>query len=49
MNVLPITWAFKCNHFPDGLIKKFKFKARFFARGDRQIEEIDYFEIYTPM
>ena len=45
MNVLPSTWAFKCKRFPDGLIKKFK--ARFCARGDRQIEGIDYFETYA--
>ena len=28
--------------FPDGLIKKFK--AWFFARGDQQIQDIDFFE-----
>jgi hypothetical protein len=27
MNVLPSTWAFKCKHYPDGLIRKLK--ARF--------------------
>ncbi|KAL7532071.1 hypothetical protein ACHAXR_006179 [Thalassiosira sp. AJA248-18] len=47
MNVLPSTWAFKCKRYPDGLIKKFK--ARFCARGDRQIEGIDYFETYAPV
>ena len=47
MNVLPSTWAFKCKRFPDGLIKKFK--ARFCARGDRQIEGINYFETYAPV
>jgi len=47
MNVLPSTWAFKCKRFPDGLIKKFK--ARFCARGDRQIEGVDYFETYAPV
>ena len=47
MNVLPSTWAFKCKRFPDGLIKKFK--ARFYARGDRQIEGVDYFETYAPV
>ena len=36
MNVLPSTWAFKCKHFPDGIIKKFK--AIFCARGDKHIE-----------
>jgi hypothetical protein len=24
LNVIPLTWAFKCKQFPDGLIKKFK-------------------------
>ena len=47
MNVLPSTWAFKCKRFPDGLIKKFK--ARFCARGDRQIEGVDYFNTYAPV
>ena len=47
MNVLPSTWAFKCKRFPDGLIKKFK--ARFCARGDRQIAGVDYFETYAPV
>ena len=37
MNVLCSTWAFKCKRYPDGLIKKFK--ARFCARGDQQMEE----------
>eukprot|EP00956_Cyclotella_meneghiniana_P011311 scaffold15927_cov76-Cyclotella_meneghiniana.AAC.1 len=30
------TWAFKCKRYPDGRVKKFK--ARFCARGDRQVE-----------
>jgi len=47
MNVIPSTWAFKCKRFPDGLIKKFK--ARFCARGDMQIEGIDFFETYAPV
>ncbi|KAL7524697.1 hypothetical protein ACHAXR_002241, partial [Thalassiosira sp. AJA248-18] len=47
MNVLPSTWAFKCKRFPDGMIKKFK--ARFCARGDRQIEGVDYFETFAPV
>jgi hypothetical protein len=33
MNILPSTWAFKIKWFPDGTVKKFK--ARFYARGDR--------------
>ena len=36
MNVIDSTWAFKCKRYPDGLIKKFK--ARFCARGDQQLE-----------
>ncbi len=41
MNVINSTWAFKCKHYPDGLIKKFK--ARFCGRGDQQLEGIDFF------
>lgn len=47
MNVLPSTWAFKCKCFPDGLIKKSK--ARFCARGDKQIEGVDFFDTYAPV
>ena len=47
MNVIQSTWAFKCKRFPDGLIKKFK--ARFCARGDQQIEGVDFFETYAPV
>ena len=47
MNVLNSTWAFKCKRFPDGLIKKFK--ARFCARGDQQVEGVDYFDTYAPV
>jgi hypothetical protein len=47
MNVIKSTWAFKCKRYPDGLIKKFK--ARFCARGDMQIEGIDFFETYAPV
>jgi hypothetical protein len=46
-HVIPSTWAFKCKQYPDGLIKKFK--ARFCARGDKQVEEIDFFETYAPV
>ena len=38
MNVLPSTWAFKCKRYPDGSIRKFK--ARFCAQGDKQIEGV---------
>lgn len=47
MNVLPSTWAFKCKRYPDGRIKKFK--ARFCARGDLQVEGVDYFETWSPV
>jgi hypothetical protein len=46
-NVLPSTWAFKIKRYPDGRVKKFK--ARFCARGDRQKEGIDYFEMWVPV
>ena len=47
MNVIQGTWAFKLKRFPDGLIKKFK--ARFCARGDQQLEGVDFFETYAPV
>jgi hypothetical protein len=47
MNVLPSTWAFKCKRYPDGSIRKFK--ARFCARGDRQIEGVDFFDTFAPV
>jgi hypothetical protein len=47
MNVINSTWAFKCKRYPDGLIKKFK--ARFCAHGDQQLEGIDFFETYAPV
>ncbi len=47
MNVLPSTWAFKVKRFPDGLVRKLK--ARFCARGDRQIEGVDFFETFAPV
>ena len=47
MNVIDSTWAFKLKRFPDGLIKKFN--GRFCARGDQQIEGVDYFKTYVPV
>ena len=47
MNVLPSTWAFKCKRYPDGTVRKFK--GRFCARGDRQIEGVDFFETFAPV
>jgi hypothetical protein len=40
-HVIPSTWAFKCKRYPDGLIKKFK--ARFCARGDKQLKGRNFF------
>ncbi|MCA1807758.1 MAG: hypothetical protein LC687_07920, partial [Actinobacteria bacterium] len=47
MNVLPGTWTFRLKRYPSGLIRKFK--ARFCARGDRQIQGVDFFETYSPV
>lgn len=40
-NILPSTWAFRVKRFPDGRFRKTK--ARFCARGDKQVEGVDYF------
>ena len=47
MNVLPGTWAMRIKRYPDG--RKKKVKARWCARGDRQIEGVDYHEKYAPV
>ncbi len=47
MNVTNSTWAFKCKCYADGLIKKFK--ARFCAHEDQQLEGIDFFETHAPV
>lgn len=47
MNVIPSTWAFKCKRFPDGSVRKLK--ARLCARGDRQIQGIDFNETWAPV
>jgi hypothetical protein len=47
MHVLPSTWAFKCKRFLDGIICKLK--ARFCARGDCQIEGLDFFETFAAV
>ena len=46
-NVIDSVWAFKLKRFPDGMVKKFK--ARFCARGDQQLEGVDFFETYAPV
>ena len=47
MNVIRSTYAFKLKRYPDGLI--INFKARFCAKGDMQLEGIDFFETYAPI
>jgi hypothetical protein len=44
-HVIGSTWAFKCKQYPDGLIKKFK--ARFCARGDKQLKQTDFVDTYA--
>ena len=46
-NILPSTWALKVKRFPDGRVRKIK--GRFCARGDRQVEGVDYFEKWAPV
>ena len=45
--VLPSTWAYKIKRKPSG--EFVKFKARFVARGDKQIEGIHYTDKYSPV
>jgi hypothetical protein len=47
MKVLPCTWDLRCKRFPDGMIRKLK--ARFCARGDKQMEGVDFFETFAPV
>ena len=47
MNVIQSTWAFRFKVWPDGTIKKLK--ARFCARGDTQVEGVDFFDTYAPV
>ena len=41
-NILPITLYFKVKRYPDGRL--LGFKSILCARGDRQVEGVDYFE-----
>ena len=47
MNVIDSIWAFKLKWFPGEMFKKFK--ASFCARGDHQLQGIDFFETYAPV
>ena len=47
MNVLPSTWAFKVKQFPEGMV--WSLKAWICARGDCQIENVDFFDTFAPV
>ena len=47
MSILSSTWAFRCKRYPNGSVHKLK--ARFCARGDKQVEGIDYFDTFAPV
>ena len=47
MRVSPSKWAFACKCRPDGDVKKFK--DRFVARGNRQRQDVNYFETWAPV
>ena len=47
VTTLPSTWAFKIKRYPDGCLRKFK--ARFCARGDKQVEGVHYTDKYAPV
>ena len=44
-NLLPSTWDFKINRYPDGRMRKHK--ARFCVKGDCQIQNLGYVESYA--
>ena len=46
-NIIPSTCYFKVKHFPYDILCKFN--ARLCARGDIQVEGVDYFEKYVPV
>ena len=41
------TWVFKLKSLVDGTPSKYR--TRFYARGDIQTEEVEYFETYSPV
>ena len=47
MNIIIPRWDFKLQIYPDGLNKEFK--DRFYARGEKQLKGIDFFETYAPV
>ena len=47
-NLIQLTWALKCKLYLGGLIKNLP-KINFFARGNQQLEGINFFETYAPL
>jgi len=47
VNVLPCVWALKRKLYPDGTIKKLK--SRLCAGDHRQIKDIDYHSVFSPL
>lgn len=47
VHFLDSTWAFKRKRYPDGTIKKLK--ARLCVQGDQQIEDVDFFDTFSPV
>jgi hypothetical protein len=46
-NILPSTWALLVKWYPG--VRFHKTKAKFCARGDQQVEGVDYFDKYAPV
>ena len=47
MSVIPTTWAFKIKRFPSGEVRKLK--SRLCVRGDKEIENVHYWETFAPV
>ena len=45
--ILAVTWVFKRKRYPDGSVKKLK--ARICVRGDQQVQDVDYFDTFSPV
>lgn len=47
MDVVPSTFAFRIKKYPSGLVRSLK--ARFCLRGDKEIENVHYWDTYAPV